>query len=175
MISHRSGETEDTFIADLAVATNAGMIKTGSVCRSERVAKYNQLLRIEEELGDDARYSGQAGSGRHENLLRRPRLADTRERVGRAAGGGSDEMGFQQDPWSMPGTPYRRSGGRGWHSSRNRLLWIVGCGLTALAAYTIVLTDEGLLAQRTLVQRETVLRRADRRGRREDPRPRMGQ
>jgi enolase len=58
VISHRSGETEDTFIADLAVATNAGMIKTGSVSRSERIAKYNQLLRIEEELGDDARYPG---------------------------------------------------------------------------------------------------------------------
>ena len=50
VISHRSGETEDTFIADLAVATNAGQIKTGAPCRSDRVAKYNQLLRIEEEL-----------------------------------------------------------------------------------------------------------------------------
>lgn len=58
VISHRSGETEDPFIADLAVATNAGMIKTGSLCRSERVAKYNQLLRIEEELADEARYPG---------------------------------------------------------------------------------------------------------------------
>ncbi len=58
VISHRSGETEDTFIADLAVATNAGMIKTGSLSRSERIAKYNQLLRIEEELGEDARYPG---------------------------------------------------------------------------------------------------------------------
>ncbi|HAC78842.1 MAG TPA: phosphopyruvate hydratase, partial [Deltaproteobacteria bacterium] len=58
MISHRSGETEDTFIADLAVATNAGQIKTGAPCRSERVAKYNQLLRIEEELGTAARYAG---------------------------------------------------------------------------------------------------------------------
>ena len=54
VISHRSGETEDTFIADLAVATNAGQIKTGSACRSDRVAKYNQLLRIEENLGDRA-------------------------------------------------------------------------------------------------------------------------
>ncbi|MDX2084080.1 MAG: phosphopyruvate hydratase [Candidatus Melainabacteria bacterium] len=58
MVSHRSGETEDTFIADLAVAVNAGQIKTGSVCRSERVAKYNQLLRIEQELGSVARYAG---------------------------------------------------------------------------------------------------------------------
>ena len=57
-ISHRSGETEDTTIADLAVATAAGQIKTGSLCRSDRIAKYNQLLRIEEALGDDARYLG---------------------------------------------------------------------------------------------------------------------
>ena len=58
VISHRSGETEDTFIADLAVATNAGQIKTGSLCRSDRIAKYNQLLRIEEDLGDSAKYPG---------------------------------------------------------------------------------------------------------------------
>ncbi len=61
IISHRSGETEDTFIADLAVATNAGFIKTGSLCRSERVAKYNQLLRIEEQLGDQSEYAGRSG------------------------------------------------------------------------------------------------------------------
>ena len=58
VISHRSGETEDTFIADLAVATNAGQIKTGSASRSERIAKYNQLLRIEEQLGARAEFSG---------------------------------------------------------------------------------------------------------------------
>jgi enolase len=58
VISHRSGETEDTTIADLAVATNAGQIKTGAPSRSDRVAKYNQLLRIEEELGDAAEYPG---------------------------------------------------------------------------------------------------------------------
>jgi enolase len=58
IISHRSGETEDTTIADLAVATRAGQIKTGSLCRSERVAKYNRLLRIEDELGDLALYAG---------------------------------------------------------------------------------------------------------------------
>ena len=56
IISHRSGETEDTFIADLVVATGAGQIKTGSLCRSERVCKYNQLLRIEEELGASAKF-----------------------------------------------------------------------------------------------------------------------
>ncbi len=60
VVSHRSGETEDTFIADLVVATNAGQIKTGAPARSERVAKYNQLIRIEEELGDSARYPGLA-------------------------------------------------------------------------------------------------------------------
>ncbi|MEY4742585.1 MAG: phosphopyruvate hydratase [Actinomycetota bacterium] len=60
IISHRSGETEDTFIADLAVATNAGQIKTGAPARSERVAKYNQLLRIEEELQDAALYAGRS-------------------------------------------------------------------------------------------------------------------
>ncbi|MGK7897032.1 MAG: phosphopyruvate hydratase, partial [Xenococcus sp. (in: cyanobacteria)] len=63
VISHRSGETEDTTIADLAVATSAGQIKTGSLCRSERVAKYNRLLRIEEELGDRAVYAGTIGLG----------------------------------------------------------------------------------------------------------------
>ena len=58
IMSHRSGETEDTTIADLSVATNAGQIKTGAPCRSDRVAKYNQLLRIEEELGDSGQYAG---------------------------------------------------------------------------------------------------------------------
>jgi enolase len=58
VISHRSGETEDVTIADIAVATNAGQIKTGSLCRTDRVAKYNQLLRIEEELGSSAIYGG---------------------------------------------------------------------------------------------------------------------
>ena len=60
VISHRSGETEDTFVADLAVGVNAGQIKTGSLSRSDRVAKYNQLLRIEEWLGDVARWPGPA-------------------------------------------------------------------------------------------------------------------
>ncbi len=64
VVSHRSGETEDTTIADLAVATNAGQIKTGAPSRGERTAKYNQLLRIEEALGDSARYAGRAPYGR---------------------------------------------------------------------------------------------------------------
>jgi len=58
VISHRSGETEDTFIADFAVATGAGQIKTGSASRTDRISKYNQLLRIQEELGDSARFLG---------------------------------------------------------------------------------------------------------------------
>ncbi len=66
VMSHRSGETEDTTIADLAVATGCGQIKTGSLSRSDRTAKYNQLLRIEEQLGDSARYAGAAA-------LHRPR------------------------------------------------------------------------------------------------------
>jgi len=64
VISHRSGETEDTTIADLAVATRAGQIKTGAPCRSDRVAKYNRLLRIEEELGEAAVYPGAAAFAR---------------------------------------------------------------------------------------------------------------
>ena len=64
VVSHRSGETEDSTIADLVVATNAGQIKTGAPCRGERTAKYNQLLRIEEELGDLAQYPGRAAFGR---------------------------------------------------------------------------------------------------------------
>ncbi len=66
IISHRSGETEDTFIADLAVATNAGQIKTGAPARTERVAKANQLLRIEEELQDAASYAGRSAFPRYQ-------------------------------------------------------------------------------------------------------------
>ena len=60
VISHRSGETEDSTIADIAVGTNAGQIKTGSLSRSDRIAKYNQLIRIEEDLGDIATYPGKS-------------------------------------------------------------------------------------------------------------------
>jgi enolase len=60
VVSHRSGETEDVTIADLVVATNAGQIKTGALARTDRIAKYNQLLRIEEELGDAAEYAGRS-------------------------------------------------------------------------------------------------------------------
>jgi enolase len=68
VISHRSGETEDTFIADLAVASGAGQIKTGSASRTDRVAKYNQLLRIEEELGQSTRFLGIAAVNYHAEL-----------------------------------------------------------------------------------------------------------
>ena len=64
VMSHRSGETEDSTIADLAVATNCGQIKTGSLARSDRVAKYNQLLRIEQDLGAQAQYGGRAALDR---------------------------------------------------------------------------------------------------------------
>ena len=64
VMSHRAGETEDATIADLAVATNCGQIKTGSLARSDRLAKYNQLIRIEEELGDSAFYAGRECFGR---------------------------------------------------------------------------------------------------------------
>ena len=60
MTSHRSGETEDSFIADLAVGLKTGQIKTGAPCRSERLAKYNQLMRIEEELGAEGSYAGES-------------------------------------------------------------------------------------------------------------------
>jgi enolase len=70
VISHRSGETEDTTVADLAVATGAGQIKTGAPSRTDRVAKYNQLLRIEEELGDRAAYPGRDAFPRAARQLR---------------------------------------------------------------------------------------------------------
>ena len=60
VVSHRSGETEDSTIADLVVATSATQIKTGSLCRSDRIAKYNQLLRIEDQLGASAKYAGKS-------------------------------------------------------------------------------------------------------------------
>ena len=61
IVSHRSGESEDSFIADLSVALNSMQIKTGSMSRTDRIAKYNQLIRIEEQLGKDAKYTGKAG------------------------------------------------------------------------------------------------------------------
>jgi enolase len=68
IVSHRSGETEDTTIADLAVATHAGQIKAGAPCRGERVAKYNRLLRIEEALGDEALYAGHGPFAGHSSI-----------------------------------------------------------------------------------------------------------
>ena len=72
VVSHRSGETEDTFMADIAVATNCGQIKTGSLSRTERLAKYNQLLRIEEDLGDAANYRGRTA---FYSIKQKPKMA----------------------------------------------------------------------------------------------------
>jgi len=94
VISHRSGETEDTTIADLAVAAGTGLIKTGSASRTDRIAKYNQLLRIEEGLGEAARY---AGFSAFTNLP----PAALRRRVAPAAGPASGEE-------TAPGTPAKR-------------------------------------------------------------------
>jgi FtsZ-binding cell division protein ZapB len=87
VISHRSGETEDTTLADLSVASSATQIKTGSLSRTDRVAKYNQLLRIEEELGDAASYAGRAAFGllevrqlREEIAVQQQENAELRER-----------------------------------------------------------------------------------------------
>ena len=82
VMSHRSGETEDATIADLAVATNCGQIKTGSLARSDRTAKYNQLLRIEEELGPQAQYAGRAAlkAAALSDLASRPELPAYTER-----------------------------------------------------------------------------------------------
>ena len=79
IVSHRSGETEDTFIADLAVGTGCGQIKAGSLCRSERVAKYNRLLTIERELGDQAVYYGSKMVERYKNL--RQSVRPMRQRI----------------------------------------------------------------------------------------------
>ena len=81
VISHRSGETEDTTIADIAVGTNALQIKTGSLSRSDRVAKYNQLLRIEEDLGDSVSYPGREALRAREDPRRHPRRADRADPV----------------------------------------------------------------------------------------------
>jgi len=99
VISHRSGETEDTFIADLAVATNAGQIKTGSLSRTDRVAKYNQLLRIEEDLRGAARYPGLAAFYQLEEAHARSGAAK-----GAAARGGAAGQGGARQPAATKGT-----------------------------------------------------------------------
>ena len=87
VMSHRSGETEDSTIADLAVATNCGQIKTGSLARSDRIAKYNQLLRIEEELGAQARYAGRAAFKALARSAWRWRAASVEQTGGSTPGG----------------------------------------------------------------------------------------
>ena len=94
MVSHRSGETEDTTIADLAVATNCGMIKTGSASRTDRIAKYNQLLRIEEELGPMARFAGRAAI----NPTSLSEAQDSREERVRERGCGDSRRLVASDP-----------------------------------------------------------------------------
>jgi enolase len=94
VVSHRSGETEDAFIADLAVATNAGQIKTGSLSRTDRIAKYNQLLRIEEELGSQAEFLG--------------RRAFLRQ-CGNGSRAGETPLPRQQDPAKAKGKPKAKS------------------------------------------------------------------
>ncbi len=86
VVSHRSGETEDSTIADLAVATNVGQIKTGSASRSDRIAKYNQLLRIEEELGDAALFAGKAIYRSIEGDARASHVAPSPSPAGRGTG-----------------------------------------------------------------------------------------
>ena len=88
MMSHRSGETEDTTIADLAVATNCGQIKTGSASRTDRVAKYNQLLRIEEELGPMARFAGRAALNPRDGRPGRPNAVHVAPGAGDPVGTG---------------------------------------------------------------------------------------
>ena len=103
IISHRSGETEDSFIADLAVATNAGQIKTGSASRSDRLAKYNQLLRLEEQLGSAAIYPGrsafkQAAPG----SLRPPRRPRKRSKLLRSRVENNPPSSFKFKSWTIP-------------------------------------------------------------------------
>ena len=112
MMSHRSGETEDTTIADLAVATNCGQIKTGAPARSDRVAKYNQLLRIEDELGDAARYAGAARSrdsrADRGRLLHMASPPSSPRRNARGGPGGSTRPGTRTGRTER-GTPRARS------------------------------------------------------------------
>ena len=98
MFSHRSGETEDTTIADLVVAVNSGQIKSGAPARSERVAKYNQLLRIEEELGDAAEFIGRAA-------FRRTRASSRHRRCAAAAARGGAVAEEDGSPFSRPAAP----------------------------------------------------------------------
>ena len=136
MMSHRSGETEDTTIADLAVATNCGQIKTGAPARSDRVAKYNQLLRIEDELGDAARYAGAGAFPRYQGLSgagrRWPQPAARRARpAGRAAARGARPAAARR-----PRPAAARTGrGRG---RRRRPAAVAGSRLTGRAAVLVL-------------------------------------
>ncbi len=129
MMSHRSGETEDTTIADLAVAVGSGQIKTGAPARSERVAKYNQLLRIEEALGDAARYAGDLAFPRRLRVREQvdnvpcptrkrpdPRRRGPAPRPGKAGGAGPSACGVARVRTARhrePGGPRGPGSGRG--------------------------------------------------------------
>ena len=137
VISHRSGETEDTTIADLAVATNCGQIKTGAPARSERVAKYNQLLRIEELLGDAASYAGPSGL---------PALGGQRAMTGsRRAGQGQAGAG------PRPPQPDRSR-----LTSRAAVLAVVLCAIALSLAYPV----REYIAQRRQIDQLEVQRQA---------------
>ena len=112
MMSHRSGETEDTTIADLAVAVNCGQIKTGAPARSDRVAKFNQLLRIEDELGDAARYAGAAAPSRGSRADMTDCPSPTDAATGLRARGGARGRARRGRPTHRP-RARRRRGGRG--------------------------------------------------------------
>ena len=149
MMSHRSGETEDTTTADLAVATDCGQIKTGAPARSERVAKYNQLLRIEEELDDAARYAGAQAFPRFRRgspgasaatvdaakwLARKPSRLD--ERCAPATGNAPTTVtrSASPHPWARPTT---ERVGRRRLTGRAAILALVICALAVSLAYPL--------------------------------------
>src|SRR4029079_11333287 len=113
VVSHRSGETEDATIAALAVATNAGQIKTGAPARSDRVAKYNQLLRIEEELGDEAEYPGWAAFPVSDAGA--ARLGGGRDRARAPHEDRGDHRAGGREPGDARGADQRRHGRRAPH------------------------------------------------------------
>ena len=127
MMSHRSGETEDTTIADLAVAVNCGQIKTGAPARSDRVAKFNQLLRIEDELGDAARYAGAGAFPR----FNRPDGRQAQHPAGapdRADGRGRPGRRVRRPPGPRPRAPRRPSGpARGSPAGPRSWCWCSPC------------------------------------------------
>jgi hypothetical protein len=132
MVSHRSGETEDTTIADLAVAVGPGQIKTGAPARSDRVAKYNQLLRIEERLGDAARYAGRAAFKRADSCAAAPG-----QRAGEEGTDGDEDRA--------------RVAARATHLGRGPAARFLLLGASCSASILLIHPFEGYLAQRQRV------------------------